>query len=233
MHLNINKDSSIPHSQKAIKEMHHCSQPHPFILISSANFVSLSCYRTFRIMNLSTLFVAFAVLTSIGLIRADDIVTSSSTVLTCEPCIADGKGQAILQERCDNGAYDNFCKAGDCFCPFTDDRRAMISCESDACLDANTLRVTNFSFQFLTRPPRQVVKFEVQAKAYDKVLQSAGDCDATTKVQGTMFIYVRSSLRADSKSVEAALKEAAGKASKGNGFVCEATLREIASQILG
>lgn len=183
-------------------------------------------------MNLSALVVAFAVLTSIGLIRADNVVTSSNTVLTCEPCVADGIGQAILQERCDDGAYDNFCKAGDCFCPITDDRRAMISCESDACLDANTLRVTDFSLQFFTRPPRQVLKFEVQAKAYDQVLQSAGDCDATTKVQGTIFIFVKNGLRAESKSVKTALKEAAEKARKGNGFVCEATLREIASQIL-
>lgn len=183
-------------------------------------------------MNTSTLVVAFAVVLSLGLIRADDIITRSSTELTCGGCIADGQGQVLLQEDCDNGVYDNFCKTGDCFCPITGERRAMISCVSDACLDANTLRVTDFSLEFLVRPPRQVLRFEVQAKAYDQDSQSAGDCDATTKVQATLFILVNKALTKDSNRVEAAIKEAAMKATESSGFVCEATLRQIASQIL-
>lgn len=193
-------------------------------------------------MKSSIAVIILSVVSSFCLIQAQTIVpvpdsdptltsSTASTTLICQRCVADGIGQAILQEECDNGAFDKFCDAGECFCPTTT-RRANIKCESGACLDLASLRVTTVLFDQTTVPNVKVLKFQVQALVYDQEQQSAGDCDAITVVKATVRKVGAVAQETSKAQLTSLVEKAMSESSPSGGFICEDDLRRIALEVL-
>lgn len=156
-----------------------------------------------------------------------------NTELTCEGCVADGFGQQVIQDQCDNGDFDAFCNAGDCSCPFTI-RRAIIMCESDACLDVKTLQTTNVTFtQFFNRSgPYHSLRYDIRAKIFDKENETPGDCDAVLK--GETFPNAdEESITPDvERAVVKAVKSAIEKAKDGVDRLCDERIRSVTTKAL-
>lgn len=171
--------------------------------------------------------VAFYVHFALGQTPSSSIKTN----LTCQPCVADGIGQTVIQGQCDDGDFDAFCMAGDCSCP-TSNRRALIMCDADACFDSASLNVISVTYDLSTTGPFRVLRYEVQAKVFDKSDLRPGDCDAalvgeTVPENAGQIITVEME-----NDVIEAVKMAIVEIANRLRVVCDETIRGVANEAL-
>lgn len=169
----------------------------------------------------------------VGCVLGQNPFSSINTNLTCQPCVADGFGQAVIQGQCDDGEFDAFCLAGECSCP-TSNRRALIMCDADACFDTASLMVSDVTFDrsFTRAGPFHVLRYEVRAKVFDKSELAAGECDAT--LVGETVPKIDDDLVTDEieNEVTEAVKMAIEDLAKSARVVCDKRIRRVANEAL-
>lgn len=107
--------------------------------------------------------------------------SSLNTTLSCkESCVADGLGNSLVQQSCDDGDFDNLCNPSRCICPTTT-RKVTISCASKTCLSNFKRKRANVKFSSVNPDFVWILTYTIRGTIFDKGTKKAGSCKVLVK----------------------------------------------------
>lgn len=159
-----------------------------------------------------------------GQFPSPDNFGSVETSLFCqEKCVADGKGQAMLQEKCDQGGFDNFCEPDTCVCELRN-RQVRIECERDTCFDAKSVRLSRVG---VLRKRGVTLLYGVEATVFDKLLHKPGTCDAILSGSFKLSRQGAEIPQISDPAIERAVIKAVSEVRNSGAVICELSLQYI------
>lgn len=186
-------------------------------------YISISSDRPLFIMKfiislISLLFLFNSVYSSTAL----PVPFFSVSLLCTDFCVADGKGQALVQEACDNGDFDNFCDTGNCGCSF-ETRTVQISCLSNSCFLTKNLQVVSVSTKQLGS--FVVVNYKITGTILDQSTLMKGNCEVS--ITGKVVHKIPPFSEGKVKHIRGAVVKDVEGIANGAQLICETSLKLI------